>query len=139
MLELLKKQLNLNPNFPMVAINFHPQFAEDVEYGKKRQTIRRKVRCKIGDRLQLYTGQRTKKCRLLDEVTCNSIAPVKICDTEMFLNGKRLIAGNALRDEYEDRDNDFAQKDGFDSFVDMADWFRERYGTLPFEGYVIRW
>lgn len=35
-------------------------------------------------------------------------------------------------------DNEFAQADGFDSFMDMADWFRDVHG-LPLEGVVIYW
>jgi len=123
----------------MVAYNFKEQFAGDVEDGAKLQTIRRDARCKVGDKLQLYTGMRTKKCRKLADAVCTAVIPVKICDTEMFLNGERLHPGNALRGEYDDRDNDFAQKDGFDSFMDMADFFRQQYGSLPFEGFVIRW
>ncbi len=32
----------------------------------------------------------------------------------------------------------FAQKDGFDSWEEMREWFKERYG-LPFEGVLITW
>lgn len=123
----------------MVAYNFQEQFASYVEYGFKTQTIRRDARCKPGDHLQLYTGQRTKDCRKLCDAICKRVTPIKICDTEMFLDGKRLLAGDALRDEWEDRDNDFAKKDGFDGYMEMADWFRARYGSLPFEGFLIEW
>ncbi len=123
----------------MVAINFMPQFADDVEDGIKTQTIRQKARCKRGDKLQLYTGMRTKSCRKLADVICTSVVPIKIDATEMFLDGRRVFAGDALRDEFEDRDNDFAKKDGFAGYVEMADWFHEQYGPLPFEGFVIKW
>lgn len=123
----------------MVAINFKKQFADDVEDGHKKQTIRQKARCKRGDQLQLYTGMRTKSCRKLRDTVCTAVIPVKICDTEMFLDGKRLLAGNAARDEYEDHDNDFARADGFSGFTEMADFFRAEYGELPFDGFVIRW
>jgi hypothetical protein len=123
----------------MVALNFQPQFAADVEAGIKCQTIRRAARCKAGDRIQLYMGQRTKACRKLGEATCKRVRPVRICDTEIWLDGVRLYAGNAGRDDLTDCDNDFAQKDGFPGFVEMAEWFRERYGALPFDGYVIEW
>lgn len=49
----------------MVAFNFMPQFAPLVASGTKTQTIRQTARAKPGDRLQLYTGQRTKACRKL--------------------------------------------------------------------------
>lgn len=123
----------------MVAYNFQEQFADDVEDGRKTQTIRRTARCKPGDALQLYTGQRTKACRKLRDAVCTAVIPIEIRDTEMFLDGRRVLAGNAYRDSYEDHDNDFAKADGFDSFMDMADWFRDRYGSLPFHGFVIKW
>ena len=123
----------------MVAYNFQPEFASDVEYGIKTQTIRQKARCKAGDHLQLYTGQRTKDCRKLADAICTRVLPIKICDIEMFLDGRRLYAGYALRDEFDDRDCDFARKDGFDDYIAMVDWFREKYGPLPFEGFVIYW
>ena len=123
----------------MVALNFQPQFADDVEFGAKCQTIRRTARCKPGDRLQLYTGQRTTQCRKLREATCRRVRPVRICDTEMWLDGERVYAGNAGRDDWGDFDNDFAKRDGFDGFMEMAEWFRDRYGSLPFEGFVIEW
>lgn len=70
----------------MVAYNFQAQFADDVEHGFKTQTIRRDARCKSGDKLQLYTGQRTKNCRKLCDAICKRVTPIKICDTEMFLD-----------------------------------------------------
>lgn len=52
-------------------INFKQQFAEMVESGEKRQTIRRERKghrqIGKGDHLKLYTGLRTKQCRLLGE------------------------------------------------------------------------
>lgn len=123
----------------MVALNFQPQFSEDVEYGHKRQTIRRSARCQPGDRLQFFTGQRTPACRRLGEGVCIRVTPVRLCDTEMFLDGRRVLSGDARRDDFEDFDNDFARRDGFQGYMEMADWFRARYGTLPFEGYLIQW
>lgn len=122
----------------MVALNFQPQFAEAVESGRKRQTIRRQARCMAGDKIQLYTGQRTKSCRKLGDAVCTRVRPVRIEATQMFLDGERLLAGNAERDELGDRDNDFARKDGFDGFCELSDWFANRYG-LPFEGFVVSW
>ena len=123
----------------MVAINFQPNFADEVEWGKKRQTIRRAARCKPGDALQLYTGMRTKQCRKLGDAICTRIRPVVIRDTEMLLDGRIVFAGDARRDDLGDHDNDFARKDGFEGFMEMAEWFQARYGALPFEGVVIEW
>lgn len=57
----------------MVAYNFQARFAPDVAAGRKLQTIRaegRRAHAKAGDRVQLYTGMRTKACRKLAEGTC---------------------------------------------------------------------
>jgi hypothetical protein len=123
----------------VVAYNFQKQFADDVEYGIKLQTIRQKARCQTGSALQLYTGMRTKNCRKLADAVCLSVTPVIINSCSIILNGAQLPIGNALRDELGDCDNDFARKDGFDGFVEMAKWFENRYGLLPFEGVVIKW
>lgn len=45
----------------MVAINFMSQFAPMIESGTKIHTLRDKARCKVGDTLQLYTGQCANK------------------------------------------------------------------------------
>jgi hypothetical protein len=57
----------------------------------------------------------------------------------MWLDGERLYPGNAGRDDWGDFDNDFAKRDGFPGFMEMAEWFHDRYGSLPFEGFVIEW
>lgn len=126
----------------MPALNFKARFAEDVEYGHKRQTVRAprkdgRPHCKVGDTLKLYTGMRSKSCRLLAEVTVTRIASVRIEGVEMFINGRRLPMIIYDRN-CEQTDNEFAQADGFDGFTEMANWFRDIHG-LPFEGVVIYW
>ncbi|MCA1972097.1 MAG: hypothetical protein LDL44_04610 [Caenispirillum sp.] len=52
----------------MVAYNFQARFAAAVEAGEKAITIRtigQRRHARIGERLQLYTGQRTSACRKL--------------------------------------------------------------------------
>lgn len=126
----------------MPALNFKAEFAEDVEFGVKRQTVRAprkdgRPHCKVGDTLKLYTGMRTKSCRLLGEATVTSIRKVRIEDCEMFVDGQRLPSAIWSRDCGQ-TDNEFAEADGFESFMDMADWFEKVHG-LPFEGSVICW
>lgn len=127
----------------MPALNFKKEFARAVETGEKRQTVRAhrkdgRPHCKQGDTIKLYTGMRTKSCRLLAEATVLSIKPVRIEATEMWLDGQRLHASIFSRDQFDPTDNEFAQADGFTSFMDLSDWFRQVHG-LPFEGVVIRW
>lgn len=54
----------------MPALSFQKRFAKKVEAGTKRQTVRdRGVRdFKVGDRLFLFEGMRTKACRRLFEL-----------------------------------------------------------------------
>ena len=52
----------------MVAYNFQARFAAAIEAGEKAITIRtigQRRHARIGERLQLYTGQRTRACRKL--------------------------------------------------------------------------
>lgn len=116
------------------ALNFQSQFAAAVETGTKCQTIRAprkdgRAHCKVGDTIKLYTGRRTKCCRLLRTATVTAIDDIYINELHVILNGKMLDFGE---------DDDFAVKDGFFDFQVMADWFNKTHG-LPFHGFVIRW
>ena len=116
----------------MVAINFDGQFAKAVAAGEKRQTVRRQRKPRpivAGDRLQLYTAQRTKKSRKLADAVCTGTEMIEIDDEGVFLGGRFLSA--------DDREA-FAQADGFPDYAAMRDWFSSKSG-LPFEGVVIRW
>lgn len=127
----------------MPALNFQARFAEDVEYYDKRQTVRAirkdgRPHCKVGDTIRLYTGMRSKSCRLLREATVTSIDHVRIEATKMWMNGSLLPSTIYSRDQTEPTDNEFAVADGFKGFTEMAKWFDSVHG-LPFEGVVISW
>lgn len=74
----------------MPLFNFQKQFADAVERGEKRQTIRarRKIRPKIGQIAYLYTGARTKACRKLGESKI-------ICVREVCIKKTIVIVGTA--------------------------------------------
>jgi len=114
----------------MVAINFSPQFAERVERGEKRQTIRRGRKCEPGTALQLYTGQRTKACRKLMDAVCKDITYVGLTERGVTLGDKSKFPSDI---------DDFARADGFRDYAEMWQWFSTRYETNSFTGYVIRW
>ena len=116
----------------MVALNFSPEFAGPVERREKRQTIRQTRRAKIGDRIQLYTGQRTKDCRKLSDIdpVCTYVGYVAI-------RPGFLTVGN-VDDHPRDRDV-FARADGFKDYADMVAWFQARYGQHSFIGYIHKW
>ena len=114
----------------MVAINFSPQFAEEVASGRKTQTIRRSARARAGQALQLYTGQRTKDCRKLTEAIC-------IDCTYVGLTARGVTLGDESR--FPAHIDDFARADGFEDYAAMWKWFSERYETNSFTGHIIRW
>jgi len=122
----------------MPALNFYEEFADKVFAGIKNQTIRktRKHPIKRGDTLYLYTGQRTKQCRLLKTVVCVRTFEVKFTKQWYYWREcgwlKRWRKFEIYELEY------LAQKDGFGTDLDMIHWFQKHHG-LPFEGQVIRW
>jgi hypothetical protein len=116
----------------MVAYNFKPRFAPAVQRGTKSQTIRppgKRRHAKPGDMLQLYTNMRSPDCRLLRVAPCILSTGCSIFAHMVVIDGRR-ITGRALED--------FASADGFSSWGEMCEWFRDAYG-LPFEGRLIRW
>jgi hypothetical protein len=116
----------------MVAFNFAAEFAGPVERREKRQTIRQTRRAKEGDRIQLYTGQRTSDCRKLSDVD-------PVCTMVMYcaIRPDTVALGDASRLP---RDKDeFARLDGFADYAAMHRWFSDRYGTEYFVGYLHQW
>jgi hypothetical protein len=118
----------------MIAINFKEKFADLVATGKKTQTIRQTNRFKVGDALQLYTGQRTKACRKLGEAVVTEVIPVSIC-----YDGVSFTICDGFFFPSNEGTNNFAKKDGFKDFQEMKAFFVDQYGDLPFEGYLIEW
>ncbi|MDV3351993.1 ASCH domain-containing protein [Leptothoe sp. LEGE 181152] len=116
----------------MVAYNFKQQFAPLIRSGAKQQTIRarRKNRHAIaGEPIQIYTGMRTKSCsKLIDpDPICRAALPTSIDGMDVVIDGTPLV-GNELEQ--------FAIADGFSSFDELADFFKDR---MPFEGVLIAW
>ena len=65
----------------MVAYSFKPMFAERIQSGAKCQTIRahRKRHAREGERMQLFTGMRTKHCeRIIPDPLCLGVQPIRI-------------------------------------------------------------
>lgn len=130
----------------MVALNFKTQFANEVEDGVKRRSIRAPRKDgrdpKPGDKLQLYTMMRHKDCRKLGDAVVTRVRPVEISHMGIKLDGRQLYAGDAPAYaggvDPEHYDGDFARADGFDTFGDMAKFFEDEHG-LPFNGYLIEW
>lgn len=100
--------------------------------GIKKQSVRLATDLKRDDMVQLVCDD-----DVLAEAVVTRIDNVEIHATEMFLNGRRLYASLASRDA-DMTDNEFAEADGFESFMDMTEFPGERH-PLPMTGKVVYW
>lgn len=122
----------------MVAYSFQAQFRAPIIAGTKRQTLRndRKRHAREGETLQLYTGMRTRQCRLIGTATCLGVSPVRLD----FGNGRVefLETGNVATTL--DELHAFAQIDGFPSWGHLKEfWFTEHGRVTAWEGVRISW
>lgn len=117
----------------MTAYNFKAQFADDVESGRKRQTIRVERKDgrvpREGEALQIYTGMRSKSCRKLRDAVCEFTQEVVMTNTGMKLDGVALDPAYILR---------IAMMDGFKTTEEFRDFFKNTHG-FPFRGILIKW
>ena len=103
----------------MPALGFQKQFVPMIEDGSKHHTIRRKRKnpIKVGDVLYLYTGMRTKQCRLIKEVTCTAVVPIKIMPgTGIVRLGDTTLTEKTLEV--------FATNDGFSDVHSFFEFFK---------------
>jgi hypothetical protein len=121
----------------MPALNFDKRFSGMVLSGTKTQTIRkpRKHPFKVGQTAYLYTGMRTKNCRKLGGGGITRVLPIEIAsDTVVFPGAFEGYEVAFMGDTLEL----FARDDGFESWEEMREWFRETYG-LPFRVVLVEW
>jgi hypothetical protein len=126
----------------MVAYSFAARFAEAVEAGTKRQTIRaiRARHARPGEPVQLYVAQRSKLCRKLvdPDPVCTLVSKIEIDITRDPKTGAHSIEGIRMNGHPVD-ESDVAWADGFDTVEDMADWFGNTHGAGTFTGVLIQW
>jgi hypothetical protein len=120
----------------MVAYSFNRIFVPHIEARTKLQTVRpdRKRHAREGEIVQLYTGMRTRYCRLIGEPTCASVAPITL-DFET----DRVMVGGSV---YQTADNLewFAHIDGFPSWRFLCEFWAVNHPGVPiFSGVMIRW
>lgn len=130
----------------MVAYSFKARFADPILAGTKAQTIRasRKRHARPGDDLQLYTGMRTKHCRLIARTTCASVEPVRLFFHRAYGSMTFILDGVVLDCDAKEQ---FARADGFGesgcAALDMAAFWFETHGRgadeIDFHGFVIAW
>lgn len=120
----------------MVAYSFKSRFAPPILAGTKRQTIRadRKRHARTGEQLQLYTGMRTKQCKLIGRAPCLSVWPVTL-----ILREVHSVVLEGFREIYGDLDT-FARADGFKDWGELAGFWADNHpGVEIFDGVLIRW
>lgn len=151
----------------MVAYSFDRRFAPAIVAGLKRQTIRalRKRHARPGERLQLYTGMRSRDCRLLrDDVVCTRLDEITIdlraladvddpADAAMLERVARRpalgVVVNGMPVAMAARDA-FAARDGFDGWMleidqPLSPWaamvlfWMATHGPGRFDGVIISW
>lgn len=125
----------------MPILNFKERFVPHIESRRKKHTIRakRKYPCKVGDKLYLYTGLRTKKAKKISVEECSMVQDIKFDtpypDAEVILPWDVTVTIDGIglgADEMET----LAYHDGFKDFAEMVSFWN---GRLPFEGDIIHW
>lgn len=127
----------------MVAYSFKKQFAPKIADGSKSQTIRdirtgRVPHVRPGQALQLYIGMRTKYCQLVGRATCAAVTPITISFYPSHAPGIVLDTGAKFDGDGLD---DFAKKDGFSGWLEMAMFWRKEHGSdlVRWAGVLIEW
>ena len=122
----------------MVAYSFKARFGPLIRAGTKTQTVRadRKRHARAGETLQLYSGMRTRSCKLLATATCLAVWPIRFD----FQSGQELVQVHSHASTLKAERDFFAQRDGFEDWDDLsAFWTREHPGLDQFEGLLISW
>ena len=122
----------------MPAFNFMKAIASKVEDGSKPHTFRicaKRKPPKVGDTLKLYTGMRSKQCRLLRTVECRYVIPTVLrCDAKfgpmIWTIGDRQLSADQMWS--------FAVNDGFVDVFDMTNWLLATHGETA-SGFLIAW
>lgn len=125
----------------VVAYSFKPRFIDPILSGRKQQTIRavgRRRHARGGDDLQLYTGMRTRACRLIGRAVCIEAGRITLRfgrDTAAVLHGG--LGDISLKPDL------FAQQDGFSGWKELeAFWEIEHAAEFQagrFDGVMIVW
>jgi len=122
----------------MVAFNFMARFAPSVEDGTKRQTIRaagKRRPPRRGEQLQLYTGMRTRNCRLLRSVQCLAVNEIAMDLSERRV---RVRVGDIICTLNSQDVRRLALADGFATVADFFEYFTATHGQY-FAGHLIKW
>lgn len=132
----------------MPAIGFKKQFAKLIESGEKTQTYRQegwKNLVQVGDRITLYTGLRTKKCRKLGDGIVRSVdAALWVGMPKNSGPGRLYVHDGIIKSPYIPgqilmADEDEAQADGFRDLDCFLRFFQDIYGDGMLHMVRIKW
>lgn len=119
----------------MPAYNFQKQFVPMILDGSKPHTIRRRRKRPTvpGDRLLLYTGMRTKSCKLFAVTECVKVEPVIIYPTiKKIMNESEIMSGDDMFK--------LAKADGFDTLNAFFGFFERTYKLYELDDFeIISW
>lgn len=132
----------------MVAYSCQPGFVAPIEAGSKLHTLRnpRKRHARPAEELQLYTGMRTRSCRLIARKTCSQVlgvwldlygsTPVQLYEIAELVPGepRRIGPFHAVVDV-----EAFAIADGFTRFEVLARFWRKVHKVRRWDGVLIGW
>ncbi len=126
----------------MVAYNFKSSFVDQISARTKRQTVRHqggKRHARPGERVQLYTGLRTRHARkIIPDPVCIRVAQIVIPVGRAYEAkvGRIELDGIPLAD---DEMEAFAWADGFLSLRHFGRFWLATHGEGLFTGVVIYW
>ena len=116
----------------MVAYSFQKRFVPPILGGVKDQTIRgeRRRHARPGEELQLFTGMRTRHCKLVARRPC-----VAVRSMVMMLGSGLIVVDNRRVDDLDA----FARRDGFRDFDDMSTFWDADVRCRMWSAWLIRW
>lgn len=107
----------------------------------KRQTIRalgKRRHVRPGETLQLYTAMRTKQCKKIGEAKCTAVRDIVI--TFGKLSGVSVGGSDEPQAHFQGGGLDiFAQRDGFENWNEMVQFWDKEHGLSVFIGKLIEW
>ena len=127
----------------MVAYGFNSRFEPLIAAGTKLQTIRaigNRRHAEPGDRMQIYVGMRTKKCRkVIADPVCIVSEPITLEIPDSPTKAGFYQIGDPALNMPKFIDAGFAAADGFASVEEFIEFFIKAHGPGVFKGRLIKW
>ncbi len=139
----------------MVGYNFQAMFEPQIRNLTKRQTVRgdRKRHANVGEPMQLFCDQRSRKCRKLlsPDPTCIRVRRIEIAVSDLLPARIATILVDGIPLDREEIEL-FARADGFapehvsafgltgdTARENMGNFWLSRHGAGRFEGVLLQW